>query len=341
MKYFRVLLAITVSILLLSACIDENSDPKTIIQQNVFKARGQITNWFSNEPVKNAEVFVTDTLYSEIAYNGQWEMELPEGDWTLNIVCDNYLPETINVHVDSTNPEIILDTRLKPVISGPVFRLYKDFYDLHCVEFDGLAYITENITGTAIGASDTIRAYDITDWYDVKYTGIELCPEEGKNLGRLTRIGNELWSCNGGNWSENIRKFSLPDLQSLNHWYFESEYRTNNFIIEKDGYLVKVYTLDHEYNENHVDEPYLDVLKIKVKIFDSKDLTVVSEVNYDIDELSPVLLQTTFFVNDLNIKGEQVIISTKYCQSFLKHSLITLDASNALSPKFVSCKINN
>ena len=75
----------------------------------VYKVYGKVTVDGSEPPapISSVEVFMGDYQYSELTnYNGDYEMELPEGTWTINFYKDDYEPATAEVTVGPDNPRV-------------------------------------------------------------------------------------------------------------------------------------------------------------------------------------------------------------------------------------------
>jgi hypothetical protein len=78
----------------------------------VYKVYGKVTVDGTEPPVpiSSVEVFMSDYQYSELTnYNGDYEMELPEGTWTINFYKDDYEPATAEVTVGPDNPRVELN----------------------------------------------------------------------------------------------------------------------------------------------------------------------------------------------------------------------------------------
>jgi len=85
----------------------------------VYKVHGQVTVEGSSppEPIDSVEVFVGEWQYSELTnYNGDYEMEMAAGTWTINFVKDGYLPKSVTgVTVGPDNSRYTLNVMLTPV----------------------------------------------------------------------------------------------------------------------------------------------------------------------------------------------------------------------------------
>jgi hypothetical protein len=89
--------------------------PVTYYLGQVYKVHGRVTVAGSEgkTPIGSAEVFVGDYQYSELTnYYGDYEIELSEGTWTLNIVKDGYEPFSATVAVGPDAPRVQLDAEL-------------------------------------------------------------------------------------------------------------------------------------------------------------------------------------------------------------------------------------
>ncbi len=95
--------------------------PITYYLSQVYKVYGKVTVSGSNggTPIGSAEVFVGHYQYSELTnYYGDYEMEMAEGTWTINIQKDGYESYTTTVTVGPKAPRVRVDAELvwiKPV----------------------------------------------------------------------------------------------------------------------------------------------------------------------------------------------------------------------------------
>jgi len=84
----------------------------------VYKVYGKVTVAGTNSPTPlcSVEVFMGDYQYSELTnYNGDYEMELPEGTWTINFCKDDYEPASAEVTVGPDNPRVEMNVVLEPI----------------------------------------------------------------------------------------------------------------------------------------------------------------------------------------------------------------------------------
>jgi hypothetical protein len=99
----------------------------------VYKVYGKVTVAGTNSPTPlcSVEVFMGDYQYSELTnYNGDYEMELPEGTWTINFYKDDYEPASAEVTVGPDNPRVEVNVVLEPIaqdIVGVWFGVDQDF----------------------------------------------------------------------------------------------------------------------------------------------------------------------------------------------------------------------
>ncbi len=85
--------------------------PITFYLEQVYKVHGTVTVAGSDggTPIGSAEVIVGNYEYSELTnYYGDYELEMPEGTWTINIHKDGYEPftETVTVGPDARRVQV-------------------------------------------------------------------------------------------------------------------------------------------------------------------------------------------------------------------------------------------
>jgi hypothetical protein len=191
---------VMVACCLFAGC-DEGTDSKKMMETEVFKARGKVSEWFKTRGFYSdvdIEISVVGTQYSDFATSsGNWELELPEGDWKLVISANGYLSEYYDIHLDKETPIEEIDTKLKPEIDYPVFPFMRQMYDSSWkngdtiikigydkyVEYKGIAYVLENDKFKAdendnnwlgAGSLNIIRCYNMPDWYNITPLNIEI-----------------------------------------------------------------------------------------------------------------------------------------------------------------------
>jgi hypothetical protein len=132
MKVRRVILLLIVAaacLILLTSCFID------YYLSQVYKVYGKVTVEGSEPPVpiSSVEVFMGDYQYSELTnYNGDYEMELPEGTWTINFYKDDYEPASAEVTVGPDNPRVEVNAVLEPIaqdIVGVWFGANQPFID--------------------------------------------------------------------------------------------------------------------------------------------------------------------------------------------------------------------
>lgn len=124
-------LTIAVSLLSLGAC-----RPIEYYLTQVYKVHGRVTVAGSDPaaPIGSVEVRVGAHQYSELTnYYGDYEMELPDGAWTITFSKEGYEPQSMEVAVGSGNPRQELDAELvwiaPPFIMTGYWAVYADFGD--------------------------------------------------------------------------------------------------------------------------------------------------------------------------------------------------------------------
>jgi len=117
MKALRVAAAFAAASLVLAGL--GSCKPIGYYLDKVYKVHGQVTvdGTSPPEPIGSVEVFLGDWQYSELTNcNGDYEMEMAAGTWTINFAKDGYLPKSVEgVRVDSDNPRYMLNVALTPV----------------------------------------------------------------------------------------------------------------------------------------------------------------------------------------------------------------------------------
>ncbi len=105
MKVLRVVLAVVLATLCLVSLT--TCKPIAYYLAQVYKVYGKVTVDGTDPPVPigSVEVFVGDYQYSELTnYYGDYEIELPEGTWTIKFVRDGYeSPKPVQVTVGPAN----------------------------------------------------------------------------------------------------------------------------------------------------------------------------------------------------------------------------------------------
>lgn len=113
MKTIRIpllLMLILTLILSLSTC-----RPATYYLEQVCKVYGVVTVQDSEQmsPISSVEVVVNDYEYSELTNcDGRYEMELPEGTWTITFKKDGYEEQSKEVSVSLEEPAVDLNVQL-------------------------------------------------------------------------------------------------------------------------------------------------------------------------------------------------------------------------------------
>jgi hypothetical protein len=101
---------VMITALCLSAC-----RPIQVYLEQVYKVYGTVTVHGSDPPIpiSSVEVFVDEYQYSELTnINGDYEIEIAEGSWTMSFHHDGYLPYSAVVAVGPSEPRVRLDAEL-------------------------------------------------------------------------------------------------------------------------------------------------------------------------------------------------------------------------------------
>ena len=223
-------------LLILMILLSLTSCPVT--NEYLFKVRGKVIDWLNESPIISAEIFVESTQYSELSNNeGDYEIELFEGTWEITIRKQGYLDEIVGVTLNSSNPREEITTRLKPEIDSPVFPNGEPY---KYVLYNGIVYAIES-SGSYW---NTIKAYDISDWYNVIPTGSQATFDNSWGYGVAIEVDNSsLWIGTRGNDYERFYKYSLPTLALINQWDFSGVDHSNSGdqMRKKDNYLMRTY----------------------------------------------------------------------------------------------------
>jgi hypothetical protein len=111
LRALATLLIAAISLTSLTTC-----KPITYYLAQVYKAYGKVTDAQTGDPLESVEVSVKGYQYSELTNGlGDYELELPEGTWTLEFAKDGYdIADSDPFTVGPTNPRTLVNAVLTP-----------------------------------------------------------------------------------------------------------------------------------------------------------------------------------------------------------------------------------
>jgi hypothetical protein len=155
--------------------------------EQVCKVRGTVLDSVTQNPISSVEVFIDGYQYSELTnVDGEYEMEMAEGTWTLRYEKAGYEATTESVTLSKTNPRVVLTTRLDRIWSPlPAGILVTD-------RDNGRIVFVQNMAGTGWTSFGTVGS-DVGQF--TLPTGIELDDQDRIYVAdygnsRLVRLDN-------------------------------------------------------------------------------------------------------------------------------------------------------
>jgi len=172
MKRWRFVFALGIVVMMASLLIQ--CRPFSAYLEQVYKVYGHVTVTGTDPPLPlgSVEVFVGSYQYSELTnFNGDYELELPEGTWEITFLKNGYEGESGQVTVGPDQPRVHLDAEMIRVSGAFDLTGYWIAYaeTEGSVDTSGLIYFLQSgNTISAFGSETPI--YGVVDGASVSFT---------------------------------------------------------------------------------------------------------------------------------------------------------------------------
>ncbi len=145
-RYSMTILLLVVALIALTMLL-VTCMPMMRFLDTVYKAHGTVTDAETGVPLVSVEVFISTYQYSELTNSqGDYELELREGTWTLDFIKDGYEPLSKEVTVDETNQRVRVDAALTPIGPGVIWLV--GFWAMEPASLPSSPIVVFNADGT-------------------------------------------------------------------------------------------------------------------------------------------------------------------------------------------------